>query len=545
MALGDVKTNRYASFSWKDALFFVAAAIFIYTQLFEFPFTPIYFDGDQLIPISNAMRMLDGEVIYRDFFHFAPPGAELVYAALFSIFSVKIWVINLVILVLSVGQVWLLWFFSRRVLSGANVYLPALIFLTIGFRQMGIDGSYRLFSVVFVLAGVAILMNRTTMRNIVIAGSMCGLASFFVQPRGVVGMAGIALFLVWENYSDDFNFRKLARNVSGLVLSFASVVIFTQFYFAWQGGFDVYYFDIVTFLHKHYPHDPLNNQFAYFSDVPGFAKYLETQSPLAAVSRFIRTGVPVLFYYAIIPLVYLLLLLVIWKKQLISVPSNQKRSLLLLTFAGLALAAGVSAPTAARFYHVAIPGIVIFVWLAGQVRVISRLAVLSLIVLSLLGFLYAVQRQIIPKEYVDFPAGRSAFLIKDDIAKYDWIKNNTKVGDVLYDAHHPNFYFPFHLKNPTPIYLVRDSEYTPAFQVESIVAALERNPPNLIVWEGTYSKNPESRKPGDNLEPLWQFISRNYTLKTEFAKDGEYNFQSTRDTEMWERKSNTADFVRE
>jgi len=530
------ETDCRAPFNWKDALFFVAAAVFIYAQLFEFPFTPIYFDGDQLIPISNAMRMLDGEVIYRDFFHFAPPGTELVYAALFSVFGVKIWVVNFTILVLSLAQVWLLWFFSRSVSLGAIVYLPAIIFLTIGFRQMGIDGSYRLFSVVLVLAGVAILFNGRTIRNIIMAGGLCGLASFFVQPRGVVGIVGIALFLMWENYSEGFDFRKLAKNGMGLVFSFALIVVLTQSYFAWQGGFGNYYFDIVTFLHRHYPHDPLNNQFAYFSDVPGFGKYLETQSPLSAMSRFIRTGIPVLFYYAIIPLVYFALLLVIWKNDLASVSIEQKRKLLLLAFAGLALAGGVSAPTAARFYHVAIPGIVIFVWLAGRIRVTSRLTLPCVIVLSLLGVSYSFQRQIIAKDYIDFPAGRSAFLIKDDLAKYDWIKNNTESGEIFYEAYHPSFYFPFHLKNPAPLYLVRDSEYTPRFQVESIVSALERNPPNLIVWEGTYSKNPESRTEGDNLEPLWQFILRNYAIKAEFAKDGEYNFQSTRDTEIWERR---------
>ncbi len=57
-----------ARFNWRDAVFFAAAILFIYAQLFEFPFTPIYFDGDHLIPISNAMRMLDGEIIYKDFF---------------------------------------------------------------------------------------------------------------------------------------------------------------------------------------------------------------------------------------------------------------------------------------------------------------------------------------------------------------------------------------------------------------------------------------------------------------------------------------------
>lgn len=531
-------------FKRTDAVFFAAAAFFIYTQLFEFPFTPIYFDGDQLIPISNALRMLDGEVIYRDFFHFAPPGTELVYAAFFSVFGVKIWVVNFLILLLSVTQVWLLWFFSRQLLSGVAVYLPSLVFLTIGFRQMGIDGSYRLFSVVFVLGAVAVLFKGRTTRNILVAGALCGLASFFVQPRGAVGVAGIALFLAWENYTDNFDLRKLAKCGIALIASFSIIVILTQTYFAWQGGFGNYYFDIVTFLHKHYPHDPLNNQFAYFSDVPGFAKYLEAQSPLSALSRFIRTAFPVVFYYALIPLVYLASIFVVWKNGLADVSRERKHNLMLLTFIGLALAAGVSAPTSARFYHVAIPGIVILVWMIRQFRITSRFVIPAAAALSILAISYPIQRQIIVKDYVDFPAGRSAFLIRDDLAKYEWVKANTKSGDTVYDAHHPSFYFPFQLRNPTPIYLVRDSEYTPAFQIESIVLALEKSPPNLIIWEGTYSKHSETRKPGDNLEALWQYVSRNYTLRAEFSKDGEYNFQSTRDTEMWVRNALTTEMHR-
>ncbi|MBC7900405.1 MAG: glycosyltransferase family 39 protein [Saprospiraceae bacterium] len=530
------ESNLPASFTWKDAVFFSAALLFIYSQLFQLPFTPIYFDGDHLIPISNAMRMLDGEVMHRDFFHFAPPGTELIYAALFSIFGVKVWVLNIAIVLLTIAQVWLLWIFSRQVLSGSGVYLPAVIFLTVGFRQMGIDGSYRLFSVVFALAGIAVLMNRRSTRNLILAGGLCGLASFFVQPRGLVGIAGISVFLLWENYQNGFNVKSLLKSGLYLTLPFILVIIVTQSYFAWQAGLGNYYFDLVTFLRKHYPHDPLNNEFSYFSDVPGFGKYLETMSSQAAVFRFIRAGLPVIFYYALIPLTYFVLLFVIWKRKGSSVSPDLKAKLVLLCFAGLALAGGISAPTATRIYHVAIPGIVIFVWLFKQIPFTAKLTPICLFLLVLLGFSYAVQRQAIAKDQIDLPAGNAAFISKDSFGKIEWMNAHTERGDTFYEAFHPSFYFPLHLKNPTPFYLVRDSEYTPYFQVESIVAALEKDPPNLIVWEGTYSKPVGERMPGDNMEPLWQFVSTNYEQIEEFKGAGEFTLTSERDSEVWELK---------
>src|SRR5436190_21917779 len=149
----ELKPGRVpATWSRLDIAFFLFISVFIFLQLFILPFTPVYVEGDQLLPVSNAMRLLDGEVMYRDFFHFAPPGTELYYAALFSIFGVKIWIMNVTVLLLALVQLYLVFAFSKRLLSGYYVYLPALLYFVIGFRPFGIDGSYRLFSVVFVLA---------------------------------------------------------------------------------------------------------------------------------------------------------------------------------------------------------------------------------------------------------------------------------------------------------------------------------------------------------------------------------------------------------
>lgn len=525
-------------FSYRDAAFFAFVFIFIYSQLFQFPFTPIYFEGDNLVTVSNAMRMLDGEVIYRDFFHLTPPGAELIYCALFSVFGVKVWVVNFVILTLGFAQAALLWFFARDLLRGILIYLPTAIFLVIGYRQFGIDGTYRLFSVVGVLLAVAVLFNKRSGRNLVIAGCLCGLASFFVQTRGVVGIAGFSLFLIWENYREGFDIKRLVRNGLFLTVPFFVVVVLTHSYFAWQAGFENYYFSLVEFLQKHYPNDPLAKTSAYFvSDLSDFGSLLNEYSPAGAAFRYFRIVAPAVFFYLLVPFVYIAFLIYRRFKKGTDLMAGTDAKLMLLCLVGLTLAVGVSAPTAGRLNHVAIPAVVIFVWLVQQIPASSRFAAAALLLLSLLGVSYVVQRQIVEKKYLDMPAGRAAFLAPEVWDRYNWIRENTKEGDLFFEAQHPSFYFPFHLKNPTPMSIMRDSDYTPRFQVDATVTALEREPPNLIVWNGNWTKPAESRVAGDNLDPLWQFIKSNYDLEVEYRVMGNYTPSSSQKIEIWRRKS--------
>ncbi len=87
------------------------------------------------------------------------------------------------------------------------------------------------------------------------------------------------------------------------------------------------------------------------------------------------------------------------------------------------------------------------------------------------------------------------------------------------------------------MYLIRDSEYTPIFQVEGVVKALEKNPPTLIAWPRKWTKKPEERAVGDNLQILWQFIEANYELQIEFSKPLDYTPYSEGDIEIWRRKN--------
>ncbi len=513
-------------FQTGDAFFFLMASLFIYTQAFQLPFTPIYFDGDALTPALNAMRMLDGEVIYRDFFHITTPGTELTYKVLFSLFGVKIWVLNLAIVGLGIGQIWLIWFLSGKVLDGPSRYLPAVIYLVIGFRQFGIDGSYRLFSMLFILAAIAVLIEKRSTRNLIIAGIMCGVASFFGQQRGILGIAAISGFLIWESYKNIFNFRLLIR--SGLVLAaaFLVTVIVTQSYFLWQAGPDNYYFSMIGFARDHYRHDPLNNFGAFFSDLPNLS------GTVAGLLSYTRISLAMYFYYALIPGIYLIFIIFwLWSKPKSS--NAASTALFLLWFTGAIMAAGIAAPTATRLYHVAAPGLILLVWLVVQRRSLARLVPAALFVAGVIGTAYSVQRQTTPKYYLDMPAGHSAFLYEPTFEKYQWIGANTKPDDFIYEANHPNFYFPFHLRNPTPMPLIRDSEYTPAFQIDSVLNGLEQKRPQFIVWPSNWKKPADQRASDDHLEPLWTFVRNNYELKYVWTKTDESRFG---DEEIWALK---------
>jgi hypothetical protein len=432
------------------------------------------------------------------------------------------------------GQLIFLFAISKRVLPAAFIYLPTLIYFVIGFRPWGIDGSYRLFSIVFVIAAAwLVLRRRRDTRAILIAAVLCGLSSFFVQTRGLLGIGAIGLYLLWENWSSsDFDPRQLFRVWTLAGAAFLLTVLATQFYMAWLGGFENYYFANFTFLKDYYGADTLSNTRAYFTDIPDLGSYLAMYGTLGGLFRFARVVGPTLFIYLLVPRVYIVYF--VYRKRR-SIDRETDKNLMFMAILGMVLYIGASAPTGFRLYHISIPAMIVFVWLLTQTPAGSTVARIGTFGLLLVGVLYCLQRQAVDRVTLELPAGEAAFLATNMAEKYSWLASETKPGDFIYEAQHPTYYFPMHLKNPTPFYLVRDNNYTPPFQVDRLVAALTSTPPRLVAWHGGWSKEAAERAPGDNLAPLWDFIRRNYHLKKEFLEVGEFTVNSRRDIEFWER----------
>ena len=137
---------------------------------FVLPHTPILSWGDGLGYATKGERLAQGELPYRDFFEFASTGTDLVYAALFHLLGVSLWVpIILMCLVATAAAICLTWI-AGRMLPRPLVALPALLFT--GFVLWGsLDPTHHWFSTLAALGAVVALFDGITSRRTFCRGS--------------------------------------------------------------------------------------------------------------------------------------------------------------------------------------------------------------------------------------------------------------------------------------------------------------------------------------------------------------------------------------
>jgi hypothetical protein len=136
--------------------------------------------------------MLQRQVIYRDFFEFAPPGTESVYTTLFHWFGVRAWIPQAMLVLLGVGLTWLSVQISKSLLKGSAVFLPGFLFVTLVFRN-ALDGSHHWYAVLAVVGALAIVIKNRNPMRLTLAGALCGLAMWFSQTHGLAGVLGFGL----------------------------------------------------------------------------------------------------------------------------------------------------------------------------------------------------------------------------------------------------------------------------------------------------------------------------------------------------------------
>src|ERR1700721_974493 len=120
---------------WLAPLTLLACGIFLYLQVFVLPATPRVASGDQAIYLHHAARMLEGEMIYRDYDHFTLPGTDVLYMTLFKLFGVRAWIPKAMLILVGISLMWLVIFISRKVIGGTSAYLPGLLFVAGSFSS--------------------------------------------------------------------------------------------------------------------------------------------------------------------------------------------------------------------------------------------------------------------------------------------------------------------------------------------------------------------------------------------------------------------------
>src|ERR1700727_1103053 len=93
---------RISKAAWWYVSTVLTGTVYLYANLFISAKTPFLLGGDQVYFWMGAQRILDGQVVYRDFFQITPPGTDLIYAAFFKVLGPGIWVPNTVVIGLGV-----------------------------------------------------------------------------------------------------------------------------------------------------------------------------------------------------------------------------------------------------------------------------------------------------------------------------------------------------------------------------------------------------------------------------------------------------------
>jgi hypothetical protein len=494
--------------------FFLGVFSFLYFLLFVPPVTPFYFPGDSSVYLMNAARMLEGQVLYKDFFQFTFPGTELFFLGLLKLFGPRLWVPDATLLILGLGLAWLILFISRKVIVGSAAFLPSLLFLVFVYWSW-LDPSHHWFSTLLVMAAVALVIRERSSPRLAGAGAICGLASFFTQVKGVTALLGLAVFILWEQWQRGASWRPTLRRVMWLFTPFIGALAVPSAYFLQKAGLRRFLYCTIEFGIKYYPSEWSNNLRVYMTTAPYLGSRWYTAIPKLGVFVFI---------HGLLPLVFVVFLLHYRRNR--AQPSKPWDSLILLNTVGLFLFMGVApAPAATRLYAISPPALIMLVWLLSSTSRPKK-ALLGCLWASVLVMAAAEcwTRQTQWRVYLDLSTGRCACFYRSLCGEYEWILRRTRPGDYFLRASWPDFYYLLNLRNPATVPFLTTTDYLRPEQVRETIEGLERRRVRYILWSPTLDIQDPRDRGGDHLGPLRSYLSSHYGVVKTFA-DGDQVWQ--------------------
>jgi len=479
--------------------FLLGVAAFLYLNLFVWPDIPVYRFPNEPIYLLSAMKMFEGQKMYRDFFQFTFPGAAVVYAALFHLFGVRAWIPNAVFVALGTGLAGLSVVICRKLMKGAAVFVPGLLFLTFAFR-LAADDSHHYYAVLGILAALALILEHRSGSRLAGAGACCGLASFFSQGHGLMGACGLGVFLLWEWRRKRLAWNALIQREACLFGAFLATLTASSAYFIATAGQERFVFCTVLFVIQYWPLTEWSGPQVYLADPPPFLPW----------SMLPKLGLW-LFLHALIPLVYLLVFLRYRRTRDREAESWDR--LLLVNLTGLFLFLGVApSPGYTRLCAVSLPAFIVLVWLLQTPQKLARVfsAVLCLGALLLaVGEPLRVQNQK-RWQFLDAPSGRLALEGSNVFDEYEWLLRVTRPRAFAFASFHPEVYFALHLRNPTEVPFVLNTGYTRPEQVRNVVESLERRRVRFVLWSKLSESEFGRRAQGNHLEPLLRYLRSRY-----------------------------------
>jgi len=489
--------------------------VFLYLRTFLLPATPFVAHDDQILFFARAVRMVHGQVLYRDFFELVTPGTDLLYATTFHLFGIHAWIMQAWSIALGLTLSCVITQIANKVLYGPLVLLPALLFLVFDF-DIALDPTHHWYSTLAALVAISVLIGGTDLLRVFVAGSLCGIATLFTQTHGTLTFAALIIYLLWLKRSENSKVRafSLLTQLTTLILPFVLILSCGLGYYIHEAGFHTIFSDIVLF--------PL--QFLSSGDVNSPQTYLRQLPPVHKLSDIVRL-IPAVFLYAVIPYSYFFGLYQLWRKRT-ALPAKLRQQLVLLHLVGLALFLAVaSGPRLHRLCTVAPPAILICVWLFSQLGFACRFVRNLLCFLAAAyAFLLPFSRQVQQHFILNLPIGRTAFHDPLEFQEFQWLAQRTHPSELFFNQTALSLYLS--LNNPTASEFVNEDDFTRPEQVAAVIQSLQRNPPHFIMLLPEMSS---SSNVHDHSAPFRRYVHDNYHLSQIFPLNHNFRYE-----ELWE-----------
>jgi hypothetical protein len=489
-------------------LLLFGATLYLLLNLFSSPTTPYLLGGDQTFFWLGGQRMFYGERVYMDFLRFTPPGTDVFFFLLFKLFGPRVWATNLAVLTIGLAFTWQCFQIAAKLLPQHLAALTAALFLiTLYGKSFSI--THHWFSGLAIAFAINIALTAITPARVAAAAALLALATFFNQAHGAAALIAFALFFFLRTSRGLFTPASPARNLAVLFTVYAITFVLLSTPFLIQSGFERLWYFQVTYVMRY------SSRLAQGSFL-GLPNELNLHT-FPKLSQYLAI-------YLVVPLASIYSLWSCWRERNnLSFPFDR---ILLLSLAGTLLCVEVARNiNFVRFYAVAFPGIILFIWILSQSSRFPRYALTLLwLAVTLLAIHQTHASRAARPVTATFPGGRLA-TSPELYQKLSAIAQRTHPGDSFFQAGWPGLYLPLQLHDPLFLSTVSYLEAARPEDINDTVHQLETTPVPLILWTASLDLHcPLNQRCEDYLTPFRDYLARSYTPVQTFS-DGDALWQ--------------------
>lgn len=441
----------------------------------------LYTPGDVGVWIDAAMRIVQGEVLYRDFFDFLLPGVMYWNALLFRVFGMTPTALSIGVVLVGAALAWVLYLNARRTLHGAWAMLVPFAFVALVYITYS-PGNHKWLGLLGGMTGTLFLTMRDGGRRwIVFSGIAHAVAVLCSQDLGAAFVIASVIVLLFD-----------ARRWSSLGLYAATVFAVGLAGMSWffiVAGFDTVIDSVVVFpLTQYSTINTFGTNFEFYkawSRAPrSVAHAVLLLGCLAALGRGLR-----------------------WKS------ATEWEKLMGVTGAVLLLLSlprrGLEVSMAAVYF---VPLIPLFIAsLRGQGQRLRWFVVAVLVLGGAYSLLGTIARRQWGSEYWCESHRAGKVCTARPLTGVTFIESMTARGDYAFAFPlEGGTYFLSQTRNPTrQMYLV-DAEFSRREQVEEAARDIERHRPRAGVWNELGLMTLDTRT--STLGPFFARLTRSYEV---------------------------------